>query len=71
MKNKENMFADIQKYAIPSVRIAENELGMISQCLARAADRIEKLETALKYIAKHGRPVGIVDKVAKEALKNP
>ena len=68
MKNKENIFADIQKYAIPSIRIAENKLAGVSQCLARAADRIEKLEAALKYIAKHGRVE--ITKIAKEALKD-
>jgi len=46
----------------------DTEVGQLGE---RAANRIEKLEEALKYIAKHGRPIGIVDQVAKDALKYP
>ncbi len=65
------MAKDIRVHGISRANMIENEVEGMSQILARAADRIEKLKKALKYIAKHGRPIGIVDKVAKDALKYP
>lgn len=66
MKNtKDNILEDIRKFSIPSVRLIESELGGISQTLARASDRIEKLENAIKEIKKYnvgdGRHIPLID----------
>lgn len=61
-----NLVKNIRKYQ----KLTIIEPSDVIPLLGQAADRIEKLEEALEYIAKCGRPAGIVDEVAKEALSN-
>lgn len=67
---KQNMAKDIRVHGLSRPRIMANELEGIIQILARAADRIEKLETALKSIANGGVTYNSND-VARKALKYP
>ena len=69
---KQDMAKDIRFHGLGRARIIENEVAGMSQILARAADRIEKLEDALKKIA-YGRGFNskLIADVAREALKYP